>query len=99
MTDITVHIDPENDEMVDLCIDLPLRDQVIQALKQQWNDLPSSAIENVTLHYLSGGIDVELDLPIEILSNISDAKDQVEKLKQAVSDLTYIREIQIRFRP
>lgn len=99
VTDITVHIDPENDEMVDLCIDLPLRDQVIQALKQQWNDLPSSAIENVTLHYLSGGIDVELDLPIEILSNISDAKDQVEKLKQAVSDLTYIREIQIRFKP
>ncbi len=77
----------------------PLREHVIQALKQQWADLPAAAIENVTLHYLSGGIDVELDLPIEILPNILDAKKQADTLKQAAATLTYIREIQVRFKP
>lgn len=99
ITDVTIHIDPENDETIDQCDQLPLREHVIQALKQQWDDLPAAAIENVTLHYLSGGIDVELDLPIEILPNILDAKKQADTLKQAVVTLTYIREIQVRFKP
>lgn len=99
ITDVTIHIDPENDEKIDHCDQLPLREQVIQALKQRWTDLPSIAIENVTLHYLSGGIDVELDLPIEILPNISDAKKQANALKQAAKTLAYIREIQVRFKP
>lgn len=99
ITDVTIHIDPENDETIDHCGQLPLREHVIQALKQQWADLPAAAIENVTLHYLSGGIDVELDLPIEILPNILDAKKQADTLKQAVATLIYIREIQVRFKP
>lgn len=99
ITDVTIHIDPENDETIDHCGQLPLREHVIQALKQQWTGLPSAAIENVTLHYLSGGIDVELDLPIEILPNILDAKKQADTLKQAAATLTYIREIQVRFKP
>ncbi len=99
ITDVTIHIDPENDETIDHCGQLPLREHVIQALKQQWADLPAAAIENVTLHYLSGGIDVELDLPIEILPNILDAKKQADTLKQAAATLTYIREIQVRFKP
>lgn len=99
ITDVTIHIDPENDETIDQCDQLPLREHVIQALKQQWVDLPAAAIESVTLHYLSGGIDVELDLPIEILSNILDAKKQANTLKQAAATLTYIREIQVRFKP
>ncbi len=99
ITDVTIHIDPENDETIDHCGQLPLREHVIQALKQQWADLPAAAIENVTLHYLSGGIDVELDLPIEILPNILDAKKQADTLKQAAVTLAYIREIQVRFKP
>ena len=99
ITDVTIHIDPENDETIDHCDQLPLREHVIQALKQQWADLPVAAIEKVTLHYLSGGIDVELDLPIEILPNILDAKKQADTLKQAAATLTYIREIQVRFKP
>lgn len=99
ITDVTIHTDPENDETIDQCGQLPLREHVIQALKQQWAGLPSAAIENVTLHYLSGGIDVELDLPIEVLPNILDAKKQADTLKQAVATLIYIREIQVRFKP
>ena len=98
VTDVTVHIDPENDESGSPCHDLPLREQVIAELKQRWPRLPVSAIEAVTLHYLSGVIDVELDLPVEILRSIDEAKHLVLRLKQAVSTLPYINAVHVRFK-
>jgi len=98
VTDVTVHIDPENDESGSPCHDLPLREQVIAELKQRWPRLPVSAIEAVTLHYLSGAIDVELDLPVEILRSIDEAKHLVQQLKQAVSTLPYINAVHVRFK-
>lgn len=98
VTDVTVHIDPENDESVSPCHDLPLREQIIAELKQRWPQLPVSAVEAVTLHYLSGAIDVELDLPVEILQSIDEAKHLVQQLKQAVSALSYINTVHVRFK-
>jgi cation diffusion facilitator family transporter len=98
VTDVTVHIDPENDERGSPCHDLPLREQVIAELKQHWLQLPVSAIDAVTLHYLSGAIDVELDLPIEILQSIDEAKHLVSELKKAVSALPYINTVHVRFK-
>ena len=98
VTDVTVHIDPENDETGSPCNDLPAREKVIAELKQRWPQLPAAAVEAVTLHYLSGEIDVELDLPIEILQNTADAKPLVQELKQAVASLPYISDVQVRFR-
>lgn len=98
VTDVTVHIDPENDESDSSCHDLPLREQVIAELKQHWPRLPMNAIDAVTLHYLSGAIDVELDLPVEILQSIDEAKQLVRQLRQAVSILPYINTVHVRFK-
>ena len=98
VTDVTVHIDPENDESGSPCNDLPFREKVIAELKQRWPQLPLVAVEAVTLHYLSGEICVELDLPIEILRNTTEAKHLVQELKQAVSSLSYISDVQVRFK-
>lgn len=98
VTDVTVHIDPENDETGSPCNDLPSREKVIAKLKQRWPQLPAAAVEAVTLHYLAGEIDVELDLPIDILQNTADAKHLVQEIKQAVTSLPYISDVQVRFR-
>ena len=98
VTDVTVHIDPENDETGSPCNDLPSREEVITELKQRWPQLPVASVEAMTLHYLSGAIDVELDLPIEILRSTDEAKYLVQELKQAVSALPYINTIQVRFK-
>lgn len=98
ISDVTVHIDPENDESGSPCDDLPSREKVFDELKQCWQQLPSIAIEAVTLHYLSGKIYVELDLPIEILKDTHEAKTLVQQLKQSVSSLPYISEVQVRFK-
>ncbi len=68
IADVTVHIDPEDDETSSPCDHLPLRDQVLPALQACWQGLPAAdAIEDadVTLHYLDGEIHVELVLPLE----------------------------------
>ncbi len=98
VTDVIVHIDPENDETGSPCNDLPSREQVIAALKRHWPQLPLADVEAVTLHYLSGEIDVELDLPIGILADSREAKQLVETLRSAVSSLPYVNDVQVRFR-
>ena len=97
VSDVTVHIDPENDEFESPCLALPSREKVLDELKQQWSQFPDVVVENVTLHYLSGEIHVDLDLPLDILKNMNEAKALVQKLKQAVSSLSYIHNVQIRF--
>ena len=66
VADVTVHIDPEDDEINSPCDHLPLRDELLPRLQRRWQALPAAAaIEEITLHYLDGRIHVELVLPLE----------------------------------
>ena len=66
VADVTVHIDPEDDETSSPCDHLPLREEVLPTLHDQWRGLPEArSIEDITLHYLDGEIHVELVLPLE----------------------------------
>lgn len=98
VSDVTVHIDPEDDETGSSCNDLPHRETIIRELKQCWPQLPTSAIEAVTLHYLAGEIQIELDLPIWILQRTEDARPLVSELKKAASELPYIGNVTVRFK-
>lgn len=98
VSDVTVHIDPENDESESTCDNLPPRDIVLNELKLCWQQLPITAIEAITLHYLSGEIDIELDLPIEILEDIHNTKALVQQIKQSAESLPYIGEVHVRFK-
>lgn len=98
VSDVTVHIDPENDESGSSSDNLPYREKVIEELKRCWPQLPGSSLDDVTLHYLSGEIYLELDLPIEILRNTDEARQLVNELKQAARALSYVSDIQVRFK-
>lgn len=98
VSDVTVHIDPEDDESGSPCDDLPTREHVLEALKKVWPKLPAKSIDDITLHYLSGEIHVDLDLPIEILRDTSEAKAFVEQLRQAVTALPYISDVDVKFK-
>ncbi len=63
INDVTVHIDPENDEDGPSCRDLPLRGEVLRLLAERWPPLPEG--HAVVLHYLSGRIEVDLELPLD----------------------------------
>lgn len=98
VVDVTIHIDPENDETSSPSSNLPPREQIIQELKQRWPQLPATAVEAVTLHYLAGRIDVVIDLPIDILQNIDQAAELVRELRQAAATWPVIGDVQVRFK-
>ncbi|KHD07894.1 cation transporter [Candidatus Thiomargarita nelsonii] len=84
IAEVLVHIDPENDEKSQSNLNLPLRQEVIARLQQCWQCLEAThAIEQITLHYLSGKLTVELYLPLKIVENI----EQAQELSQGFADL------------
>ncbi len=65
--DVTVHIDPEDDEEVARGRHLGLRGEVEARLRAAWADVPEAgSIRRITLHYLDGRIQVEVELPLEL---------------------------------
>ena len=75
ITDVTVHIDPENDENEALCFGLPLRSELLEALRAAWAEAPELAgIDDVVLHYLDGKVAVEASLPMESVSDWQQAQ-------------------------
>ncbi len=66
MTDITVHIDPEDDEACSLCTELPSRNQLMSELYPHLQESGlTKRIENIALHYIGGKVDVEIYLASE----------------------------------
>lgn len=63
VSDVTVHIDPEDDELASACNHLPLRDVILQQLHEQWRPLDiEQRVSRVVLHYLNGKVHVEVFL-------------------------------------
>ncbi|MCD6055846.1 MAG: Co/Zn/Cd cation transporter [Gammaproteobacteria bacterium] len=61
ITDVTVHVDPEEDGKAELSQDLPPRCELLPQLQRCWQALPgANTIANITLHYLEGQVWVDL---------------------------------------
>ena len=62
--DVLVHIDPEDDEISRVNIDLPLRNEMSNQIHQALAGIEGAEeTEKITLHYLSGNINVDLTFP------------------------------------
>jgi cation diffusion facilitator family transporter len=97
VTDVTVHIDPEDDEQKSPCDKLPLRGDLIAALKSRWEHLEGIKADQVTLHYLDGKLQVELGLPLNILESNSDPKMLVADIEAAAKELPEIDSVRVNF--
>ena len=64
--DVTVHIDPEDDERNSPCDHLPLREEMLATLEGAWAGQPlAERVRGVTLHYLNGKVHLDLTLPLD----------------------------------
>ncbi len=85
LSDITVHIDPEDDEEAPPCVGLPMRSEVQEILNQHWEG--EKCIDDQTdirLHYLSGKIDVDLILPIGCYKDLLQSQTIKNNLNQKI---------------
>ncbi|HEY5720248.1 MAG TPA: cation diffusion facilitator family transporter [Gammaproteobacteria bacterium] len=98
VSDVTVHIDPEDDEVVSPSMHLPLREVVLGRLRDCWADIPAAADpEAVTLHYLDGKIDVELLLPLQRVATLDEARALGEQLAQRAAQLEEVRKLDVHY--
>ena len=96
--DVTVHVDPEDDEMEIPSRNLPSRQEIIKLLKSRWhNQLVEPYVDNVILHYLSGKLHIELRLPHTWLQSSKNLQPLAEQLREAVNDIPQIASVKLLF--
>ncbi len=87
VTDVTVHIDPEDDEKAPPCRGLPLREQALERLHERWREIPcANDIRRIVLHYLSGRIDVDVFLPLHCFPGEEAAAEFRRRLEEAAGE-------------
>ena len=99
ISQVLVHIDPEDDEEDSSCSHLPLRNEVLVDLEQLWGDIEQSkSIEDVILHYLDGMVSVQIIMPLSILSTVDDPTILAKHFYASVDKLDYINELELLYR-
>ncbi|MCU7959105.1 MAG: cation diffusion facilitator family transporter [gamma proteobacterium symbiont of Bathyaustriella thionipta] len=81
IADVTVHIDPEDDEHDAPCKDLPLRDEINAKLQQHWAEWPALLNAELVLHYQNGLINLDVLLNSDTHVSPSDLARAQEALK------------------
>jgi cation diffusion facilitator family transporter len=98
INDVTVHIDPEDDEKAASCKNLPLRSEILSALNSEWSKHATlKNINDVTLHYLDGHVDIEACLPLVHLQRIEDADTLKQDFNQTCATVSCIGACQLHF--
>jgi cation diffusion facilitator family transporter len=99
ITDVTVHIDPEDDDRFPPGVGLPLRAEVLARLATLWSAIPEAGErERVVLHYLGGRIDIEVHFPLPAcLRKGGDVADLREQLAAALKSDPAFRDVRIFF--
>jgi hypothetical protein len=98
VTDVTVHIDPEDDEEGALTLALPLRNVVLPQLHAAWAGcLDVDSIQEVTLHYLKGSIAVDLILPRAMMPPPEEIDGFHERLRTAAHDVSAVDKVRVLY--
>ena len=96
--DVTVHIDPEDDEEVAHGRDLGLRGEVEVRLRAAWADVPEAgSIRRITLHYLDGRIQVEVELPLELALGADSPEAIRQRFAHAAGTDPDVSEVRVLF--
>ena len=96
--DVTVHIDPEDDEEVAQGHHLGLRGEIETRLRSAWADIPEAeSIRRITLHYLDGHIQVEVELPLDVALGSGSPEPLRRRFERAANGLAEVSEIRILF--
>lgn len=99
VADVTVHIDPEDDETAAPNKDLPLRQELLRRLRPLLDALPQSEdLEHLRLHYLGGRIHIELVLPITEFNTPEQARSAAREFSRSARQLEEVGSAQVFFR-
>ncbi len=96
--DVLVHIDPEPDEKVEPNLNLPLRHEITIALRRCWQSIDAAkAIDNITLHYLTGKLTVDVYLSLTMVQDIAEAQALSQQFIELAKRESRIHAIRVYF--
>jgi cation diffusion facilitator family transporter len=97
ISDVTVHIDPEDDEIAP-CKHLPLRNEILRRLEHRWQGLDlGPGIDQIMLHYLDGKVHVDVFIKMDGLEAGAMA-GLTERIRSAARLEEDIGEVTVNFR-
>ena len=95
---MTVHIDPEDDEEIPHGRHLGLRGEVEARLRSVWADIPEAvSIRRLTLHYLDGRIQVEVELPLDLAMGSASPEPLRRRFEHAADRVAEVSEVRVLF--
>ena len=98
VSDVMVHVDPEDDEKMAPSLHLPNRAWIEAQLHEKWQGLAiASNIGRLTFHYLDGKIEIELCMPAEATPRDDAQREELRKLVTTAQELEEVRSIELFF--
>lgn len=98
LNDVTVHVDPEDDETVAPYATLPERAEALGMLtKALFNNKCDGEIERIQLHYLDSRIHVDFYLPLSCLESDQSSDEILSKLHETVDALEGFGKVKVYF--
>jgi len=99
VTDVMVHVDPEDDEQMKPSLGLPTRSWLRTQLEDYWHDIPlAKKIERITLHYLDGKLEVEICFPAEAAPADMNAQKELDAMREIAGKVEQIRDVTFYYR-
>jgi len=99
ITDITIHIDAEDDEAYQRSAHLPPRREADALLDEYWSAVPEAEmIRHRVYHYLDGKLHVEIHLPLDAFAGIEQANEAGRRLRQAVAGDPRVADVEVLFK-
>jgi cation diffusion facilitator family transporter len=99
INDVTVHIDPEDDERAAPTMGLPMRPEALRRLDALWAEIPEAKhLKRVLLHYLNGRIEADVFLPLsDGHGPNADPEGLRERLQRAAEHDPHFKQINVYF--
>jgi cation diffusion facilitator family transporter len=106
LRDVTVHIDPEDDDQKQPSINLPLRPKIVDAVKNAFEELQNTGFIsqtesplNIVLHYLEGKLSVEIWLSLTNESSTALAREIGATVSRQLQQSAWMAEVTVLFVP
>ena len=98
VTDVTVHIDPEDDEYETATLSLPMRSELLDRIHRQLDGIDAlNNIERFTLHYLAGKVRVEALMPLNENSRPETCRQLEERFRDALKEDALIQSFDVHW--
>jgi divalent metal cation (Fe/Co/Zn/Cd) transporter len=98
LNDVTVHIDPEDDEIGVPCSGLPLRDEATGMLDELLGDIPGyPGYRRILLHYLDGGIEADIQYPVTGMIDEASVRRLREEIRERVKRRPEFRRVSVSY--